>query len=186
MSEPPSETPASMPSMAGLDIDTDRQQLFDFILAGMAKLLEDIAGPDDAATYISGIASQLGTDLEQKYMAALNVQRFSREQLSAILVDLKNRTNGAFFVIEETADRIVLGNGACPLGNAVRGHTSLCMTTSGVFGLLAANALGYAAIDLQETIAAGASGCRVVIHLSPAGASATAKEYFRDDAAAWI
>lgn len=183
MNEPPPETPAALPSMAGPD--TDRQDLFDFILAGMAKLLEDIAGPDDAATYVSSIAGQLGVELERKYMAALNVQRFSREQLSAILVDLKNRAGGAFFVIEETADRIVLGNGACPLGNAVRGHTSLCMTTSNVFGLLAANALGYAAIELQETIAAGAAACRVVIHLNPVGGSATVKEFFRDDAAAW-
>jgi predicted ArsR family transcriptional regulator len=150
----------------------------------MAGTLETTAGIEDASTYVASIAARLETEIEQRYKAALGVQHFSRTQLPAILVDLKNRAGGAFFVIEEDDDHIVLGNCTCPLGDAVRNHPSLCMLTSNLFGLLTANALGYAAVDLEETIAAGATGCRVVIHLKRTEQSPDTREYFRDDASA--
>lgn len=37
------------------------------------------------------------------------------------------------------------------------------MMTSNVFGMIAASNLGYAKVELQETIAKGASGCRVIV-----------------------
>jgi hypothetical protein len=43
----------------------------------------------------------------------------------------------------------------------------MCMMTSNVFGTIAAQNLGYARVELEETIARGSSGCRVVVHLTP-------------------
>jgi hypothetical protein len=53
--------------------------------------------------------------------------------------------------------------------------------TSNVFGVIAAENLGYAKVELQQTIANGDSGCRVVVHLKPtAGAQkAEGREYFK-------
>jgi hypothetical protein len=55
------------------------------------------------------------------------------------------------------------------------------MMTSNVFGSIAAQNLGYAKVELQETIAQGNAECRVVVHLNPAGESQGAKgrEYFK-------
>jgi uncharacterized protein len=170
--------------IGSLDIDFDHHRLLDTLVAGMAGLLETTAGIEDASTYVASIAARLGTEIEKRYKAALGVQTFSRTQLPAILIDLKNRAGGTFFVVEENDDHIVLGNCACPLGNAVRNHPSLCMLTSNIFGLLAANTLGYAAVDLEQTIATGAAGCRVVIHLKRTELRPDTREYFRDDAPA--
>jgi len=56
----------------------------------------------------------------------------------------------------------------------------MCMMTSNVFGQIAARNLGYAKIELQETIARGDAGCRVVVHLreTPEAARAEWREYF--------
>lgn len=56
------------------------------------------------------------------------------------------------------------------------------MMTSNVFGTIAADNLGYAKVELRETIARGAPGCTVVIHLRPTAEaeSASGREYFGD------
>ncbi len=46
---------------------------------------------------------------------------------------------------------------------AALGRPSLCMMTSNVFGVIAAENLGYAKVALTETIALGAPGCRAVV-----------------------
>ncbi len=57
----------------------------------------------------------------------------------------------------------------------------MCMMTSNVFGNIAAENLGYAKVVLEETIAEGAPGCRVVVHLKPTpeAEAATGREYFK-------
>ena len=62
------------------------------------------------------------------------------------------------------------------------GRPSLCMMTSNVFGSIAARNLGYARVELQETIAEGAPGCRVTVHLRGPGAGEAwgGREYFAD------
>jgi hypothetical protein len=53
--------------------------------------------------------------------------------------------------------------------------------TSNVFGSIAAENLGYAKVELQETIARGAPGCRVVVHLqqTPEAEAAEGREYVK-------
>jgi len=180
---PPVANPV-LPNIGSLDIGFDHQGLFSTLVTDMAELLETIAGPEDACAYVSSIAARLGTDIEKRYKTALGLQHLNRNQLVEVLVDLKNRAGGAFFVIEQDEDRVVFGNCACPLGHAAANHPSLCMLTSNIFGRLAANAVGYAAVDLEETIAKGAAGCRVVLHLKRMELGPDTREYFRDDASA--
>jgi predicted ArsR family transcriptional regulator len=84
-------------------------------------------------------------------------------------------------LIEEDEDKIIFGNTACPFAEKVIGRESMCMMTSNVFGHIAAQNVGYAKVELQETIARGDKGCRVVIYLQPASASSEGREYFRTD-----
>ena len=55
------------------------------------------------------------------------------------------------------------------------------MMTSNVFGSIAAENLGYAKVVLEQAIARGDSGCRVVVYLKPSEAAqqATGREYFK-------
>jgi hypothetical protein len=50
-----------------------------------------------------------------------------------------------------------------------------------VFGTIAAENLGYARVELKETIAAGDSGCLVVVHLKAAAENEAAegREYVK-------
>jgi len=83
-------------------------------------------------------------------------------------VRLKHAIDGGFYVIEATEHRIVLGNTRCPFGDVVQRAPSLCRMTSSVFGGIAArNSDHGVAVLLEERIAVGDPGCRVVVDLAP-------------------
>lgn len=112
---------------------------------------------------------------------ASNVSNLNREQVSAVLVDLKQRIHGNFSIVSEDVEKIVLQTTSCPFEDKVIGRPSLCMMTSNVFGTITAQNLGYAKVCLEETIASGAQGCRVVVDLTDSDESATkdGNEYFK-------
>jgi hypothetical protein len=57
----------------------------------------------------------------------------------------------------------------------------MCMMTSNVFGIVAAENLEHTKVVLEDTIAEGAAQCRVTVYLtnSTAAASATGRDYFK-------
>lgn len=171
-----------VPQVASADVPLERDVFLRRLLRELAGTLEEVVGVEEASGYISVVGAAMGEHIDAAYRRALAVERLSREQVAAVLVDLKRRIQGDFFVIEETEDRIVLGNRACPFGEFVRGRPSLCMMTSNVFGHIAAQNLGYAAVGLERTIARGDPGCRIVVHLRPtADVAPDTREYFRRD-----
>lgn len=138
-------------------------------------------GLPEASGLITVVGQTMGDQIDRDYRAALGAERLSREQGAAVLVDLKRRIGGDFYLIEETEDRIVLGNRTCPFGDKVIGRPFMCMMTSNVFGAIAAENLGYAQVELQETIAQGHPGCRVAVYLRPPAESVAreGREYVR-------
>lgn len=172
-----------MTAIAELDVPLERDVFLRRLLRELAGSLQDVVGLEDASGYISVVGAAMGEHLDSAYRQALQVDKLDRGQVAGVLVDLKRRIKGEFFIIEETEDKIVLGNHACPFGEMVRDRPSLCMMTSNVFGHIAAQNLGYAAVELQGTIAEGRSGCTVVVHLRPTEdqKSASTREYFRRD-----
>ena len=168
-------------------VPLERDLFLRSLVRELAGTLEEVVGLEEAKGYISVVGGAVGDAIERDYKAALKVSRLTRPQVTRMLIDLKRRIQGDFYVISEDDEKIVLGNRACPFGDMVLGRRSMCMMTSNVFGSIAANNLGYAKVELQETIAEGHGGCRVVVYLQPTeeALAADGREYYgADDAAA--
>lgn len=164
----------------GAQIELERDFFLRTMLRELSGALQDVVGVAEASGYISIVGSAIGDRINADYRRALSVDRLTREQVLEVLVDLKRRIQGDFYVLEEHEDRIVLGNRVCPFGNMVEGRPSLCMMTSNVFGAITAENLGYAGVEIDEAIALGHTRCRIVIHLAPRSpSSVNVREYFR-------
>jgi predicted ArsR family transcriptional regulator len=168
------------PAVRDLPVPLDRDLFLRTLIRELSGTLQEVVGLEEAAGFVSVVGQTMGRQIEAEYRAALGVPVLTREQVADVLVDLKRRIEGDFFVVEQNEDRIVLGNRACPFGDRVLGRPAMCMMTSNVFGVIAADNLGYARVELQETIAAGDPGCRVVVHLKPADGAGSVgeREYF--------
>ncbi len=162
------------------EIPLERDVFLRMLLRELSGTLQDVVGIEEASGYISVVGTAMGEYIGGQYRRALAVDRLSRDQVADVLVDLKRRIEGDFYVVEEREDRIVLGNRACPFGEMVRDRPALCMMTSNVFGHIAAENLGYARVSIEQAIARGDPGCRVVVYLTPdGGGDPDAREYFK-------
>ena len=168
-------------SASALNVPLNRDVFLRSLIRELSGTLEDVVGIKEASGFISVVGQNIGDQMNEDYRTAFQVDRLSREQVAQVLVDLKRRIQGDFFVIEESDDKIVLGNRACPFGDKVLNRTSMCMMTSNVFGAITAENLGYAKVELQETIARGDAGCRVVVYLrqTAEAEAADGREYIK-------
>lgn len=159
----------------------DRDLFLRSLLRELTGTLEDVVGLDEAAGFISVVGQRIGEQINAGYRRDLAVPELSQTQVAEVMVDLKRRIDGDFRVVEQDDARIVLENRRCPFGDKVIGRPSLCMMTSNVFGVIAAENLGQAKVELAQTIASGAPGCRVVVHLqrTAQAEAAPGREYFK-------
>ncbi len=164
-----------------LNVPLDRDLFLRNLIRELAGTLEDVVGIEEASGFISVTGQAIGDQINRDYKHALAVSNLTREQVADVLVDLKRRIQGDFYIIEEDDEKILLGNRACPFGDKVLDRPSMCMMTSNVFGAIAADNLGYAKVELQETIAKGYAGCRIVVYLqqTPKAEAAEGREYFK-------
>ena len=162
-------------------VPLERDVFLRTLLRHLAGTLQDVVGLEEASGFVSVVGQKIGDEINAAYTSALGVEQLSREQVADVLVDLKRRIQGDFFIIAEDDEKIVLGNRACPFAEKVVGRPALCMMTSNVFGSIAAENLGYAKVVLEQAIARGDSGCRVVVYLKPneAAQQAAGREYFK-------
>ncbi len=175
------ETSTPPPAIAELTIPLERDGFLRTLLRHLAGTLQNVVGLEEASGFVSVVGQEIGDEINQTYKNVLAVSSLNREQVGEVLVDLKRRIQGDFYVIEEDEDKIVLGNRACPFGDKVIGRPALCMMTSNVFGSIAADNLGYAKVVIDQAIARGDAGCRVVVYLNatPEAQAATGREYFQ-------
>lgn len=175
------QTAPALQHVQGLPLPLERDLFLRTLVRELAGTLQEVVGLDEASGFVSVVGQKVGEEINASYKAALGVPELSREQVVAVLVDLKRRIQGDFYVIEEDDEKVVLGNRACPFAEKVVGRPAMCMMTSNVFGNIAAENLGYAKVALEQTIAEGASNCRVVVYLKPTRASeaAAGREYFQ-------
>jgi predicted ArsR family transcriptional regulator len=176
-----SEASTARAALSELAVPLDRDLFLRTLLRHLAGTLQKVVGLEEASGFISVVGQEIGDEINQTYKNALAVSRLSREQVADVLVDLKRRIRGDFFVVEEDDEKIVLGNRACPFAEKVLGRPALCMMTSNVFGSIAADNLGYAKVVIEQAIARGDAGCRVVVYLKPTpeAEAAAGREYFQ-------
>jgi predicted ArsR family transcriptional regulator len=173
-------TPVALP-LDQVDIPLERDGFLRSLLRELAGALQEVVGLEEASGFISLVGQRLGEQINGSYRTALAAPQLTREQVAEVLVDLKRRIQGDFYLLSQEDEKIVLGNRACPFAEKVLGRPALCMMTSNVFGVLAAENLGYAKVALEETIALGHAGCRVVVYLkaTPQAQAAQGREYFQ-------
>ena len=166
-----------------LEVGLNRDIFLRSVIRELSGTLEEVVGIREASGFISVVGQHVGDQLNASYKAAFQVSKLNREQVADVLVDLKKRILGDFYIIESTPDKLVLGNRVCPFAESVLGRPSMCMMTSNVFGAIAAQNLGYAKVELQQTIAQGNPGCRVVVHTSQTAESEATegREYFQTE-----
>lgn len=175
-------TPVAPRRLAVLaDVPLERDVFLRTLLRHLTGALEDVVGLDEASGFLSLVGQEMGEQISDMYREALAAKQLSPEQVADVLVDLKRRIQGDFYVIEQDGSKIVFGNRACPFGDKVAGRPSLCMMTSNVFGFITARELGYARVELAQTIALGHDGCVVIVHLKPFGdeRAVSGREYHR-------
>ena len=163
------------------DLPWERDFFLRALIRELVETLENVVGIKEASGFISLVGQRIGEIMNRDYRSALGVEELSRKDVAEVLVDLKQRIQGDFRVVEQDDDVIALENRTCPFGEFVNGRPSLCMMTSNVFGVIAAENLGYAGVELTDTIAKGDVGCKVKIHLSETSdrPSASIREYYR-------
>ncbi len=173
---------SDLPIVSQLPLPLERDVFLRTLLRHLSGSLQRIVGLDEASGFISLVGQEMGDEINRGYRRALGVSHLSRKQVGEVLVDLKRRIQGDFFIIEENDEKIVLGNRACPFGDKVIDRPALCMMTSNVFGSIAAENLGYSKVVIEEAIARGDAGCRVVVYLKPTAEAqaATGREYFQE------
>ncbi len=170
-------------AVAAADVPLDRDVFMRSVIRELSGTLTEVIGLEEASGFVSVVGQRMGEEIDSAYRRALGRGTLDAREVAEVLVDLKRRIEGDFYLIEQTEDRIVLGNRACPFAEKVIGRPALCMMTSNVFGSIAAGNLGYAKVELQKTIAQGATGCRIVVHLKPTGPAerAPGREYFKPE-----
>lgn len=164
-----------------LPIYLERDVFLRDLIRHLTGVLEDVVGITEASGYISVVGQQIGRQINDSYRKALQINKLDKQHVSDVLVDLKKRIQGDFYLISEDDEKIVLGNRACPFAEKVHGRESLCMMTSNVFGVIAAENLGYGKVALQNTIARGDKECRIVVYFSDPGDAISGREYFKVD-----
>jgi len=168
-------------SVSSLNIPLERDLFMRTLLRELSGTLQDIVGTEEASGFISVVGQNMGRKMNEDYKLALQVSNLSRDQVLAVLIDIKRRIKGDFYVIEEKEDKIIFGNRSCPFAEKVVDRPSMCMMTSNVFGSIAAENLGYAKVELEKTIAAGNQECQVIVYLQPTeeAEDAEGREYFK-------
>lgn len=158
-----------------------RESFLRALAVQLVQAAEALVDPGTAEHLVAQVGVAVGGQMEAEYRAAKRmVERLTPAHLADCFVRLKHAIDGRFSVVEVTESRIVLANTRCPFGDAVRKAPALCRMTSGVFGGIAAgNHEEGASVVLEERIAVGDPGCRVVVYLGdpPEGTRAFAHRY---------
>ena len=166
-------------SLEQLDIPLERDLFLRDLIRELTGILEDVVGLDNASGFISIVGQNIGRKINQDYKNALQVDALSKDQVRDVLLNLKQRIKGDFYLISETDTQIILGNKTCPFEDKVKSRESLCMMTSNVFGVISADNLGYSKIALEKTIARGDPECRIIINFSETEDLPNSREYFK-------
>jgi hypothetical protein len=168
-------------AIKNLAVPLERDEFLSMLIRELAGTLQEVVGLDETAGLISIVGQRIGDQINASYRRALGVERLSRAQVAEVLVDVERRIQSDSYVIEQTDEKIVLGNRTSQVAERILDRPTLCMMTSTIFGVITAENLGYAKVVLEEPFAPGAPGCPVVIYLRPTAEAEAVqgREYFQ-------
>lgn len=161
----------------------DRESFMIDVLTHLSDLMRTSVGNEQTADLISSVAFRMAQGVKDE-LGDLPVSRQSARQTADVLVRLKAQIGGEFEVAHQDENGVEFRGCKCPFGDKVKGRVGLCQMTSGVFGRVAADAMGYARVTVVESIARGHDSCKVVVDLRRGGdvdepADPSTTEYFR-------
>lgn len=169
--DPPRTTVNPLPLLREAEPDGGfgKESFLRALVVQMARAVEFEHGPDAAEAAVAQVGADVGGQMEREFRLARElVDAMTPDQIGECYVRLKHAIDGGFRVVEADERQIVLVNDRCPFGDAVKMAPALCRMTSSVFGGIAArNSDGPVAVLLEERIAVGDPGCRVVVGLDP-------------------
>lgn len=161
------------------DVDLNIEDFQGDVIRALTGELERTVGLQAAEGYINAVGCAIGDRISDAYIEKLGALPDDAEGLAALLVDLKRRIGGEFRAVSVAPNRIEFLNTRCPFGTKVEGRPSLCMMTTNVFGSIAAQATGYAHVEVARTIARGDGCCQVCVTLDEKDGNAeTGHEFF--------
>ncbi len=156
-----------MKKIQDLNLGLERDGFLRTLIHHLSGTLQDTVGVEDSKGFISVVGQMMGEEINATYKNALSLEKLPKDIISDVLIDLKKRIQGDFYVVEETKDKIVFGNKQCPFAEKVLDRPSLCMMTTNVFGTIAADSAGYAKVAVNNAIANGDKECLVTVYLNP-------------------
>jgi hypothetical protein len=71
------------------DVPLERDIFLRPLLRELAGTLQDVVGLEEASGYISIVGAAVGEHINAGYRHAVSVEKLSREQVAAVLIDLK-------------------------------------------------------------------------------------------------
>ncbi|MGH8978372.1 MAG: methanogen output domain 1-containing protein [Acidimicrobiia bacterium] len=179
--DPPRRSAHTLPRLeeARPDGGFGKEAFLRALVVQLAHTLETQHGTTAAEAAVAQVGVDVGGQMEREYRQAADVVgALDPQHLADCFVRLKHAIDGGFSILEATPERVVLVNDRCPFGDAVRASPSLCRMTSSVFGGIAArNSDNGASVILEERIAVGDPGCRVVVALTSNDPSPAAHHY---------
>src|ERR1700709_2410384 len=92
------------PRAEQLDVPLNRDVFLRTLIRELSGTLEDVVGVKEASGFISVVGQNVGCQMNSDYKQAFGVPQLDRKQVAEVLVDLKRRIQGDFYIIEETPD----------------------------------------------------------------------------------
>jgi hypothetical protein len=91
--------------VATADVPLERDLFLRILIRELSGTLQDVVGLEEASGFVSVVGQRVGEQINADYRAALGTETLDRAQVRDVLIDLKRRIKGDFFVIEEDEDR---------------------------------------------------------------------------------
>lgn len=103
-------------SIATLNLSLERDIFLRTLIRELSGTLQDVVGLEEASGFISVVGERMATQLDQDYKSALEVSKLSRKQVADVLIDLKKRIQGDFYVVEQDDEKLSLATASAHLG----------------------------------------------------------------------
>lgn len=139
-----------------------REAFLNTLIGTLSETIEGVVGLDDAETFIGIVGRRMGQSARARIGVAEGV---TPAQVADHLMRFKHSIGGTFRIDSIDGTRITFSNGSCPFAEEAKGRPSLCMMTTNVFGRVAADATGFARVNVMESLARGDDRCLVTVDL---------------------